>query len=296
VSGRAAVAWALVALALAAGSYYAFFIRPERAAERARAQVPETLIVVSVTGGVEIAGPDGVWRAARAGEKLSARDRIRTDDEGSAELRAADGSTVQLSAGTDARVDELRRELKRLSLGKGELSADVRDDPSRVFEVEVDGHGAVARTRGARFSASADGNGAAAVATRRGEVTLAARGKEVVIRTGQFARITPGGTPDEPRPLPESLFLKVNWPPATSNRRQVALQGQTAPLARVKVAGHYVRVDAEGRYTANIDLPDGAHELHVRATDLAGHVVDEKSPRIVVDTKTDFKIQPPKWK
>ena len=42
-------------------------------------------------------------------------------------------------------------------------------------------------------------------------------------------------------------------------------------------------------------LPDGSHELHVHATDLAGHVADEKSPRIVVDTKTDFKVHPPKW-
>jgi len=296
VSGRAALAWAVAALALVAGSYYLFFVRPERGAERARAQAPETLVIASLSGGVEIAAGDGNWRPARVGEKLSARDRIRTDDEGAAELLAADGSTVQLAAGTEARVDELRRELKRLSLGRGELSAEVRDDPARVFEVEVDGKGAVARTRGARFTASADGSGAAAVATRRGEVILAARGKEVVIRTGQFARIGPGGPPEAPRPLPESLFLKVNWPPATSNKRQIAIAGQTAPNARVKVGPHYVRVDAEGRYSANLDLPDGTHELHVRATDLAGHVVDEKSPRIVVDTTTDFKIQPPKWK
>ncbi|MDB4968396.1 MAG: hypothetical protein JWN44_4085 [Myxococcales bacterium] len=296
MSGRAAVAWALVALALVAGSYYLFFVRPERAAERAHAQAPETLVIASVSGGVETAGPDGHWRTARVGEKLSARDRIRTDDEGSAQLLAADGSTVQLAPGTDARVDELRRELKRLSLGKGELTAEVRDDPHRVFEVEVDGHGAIARTRGASFTATADGAGAAAVATRRGEVILAARGKEVVIHTGQFARVVPGGALESPRPLPESLFLKVNWPPATSTRRQLEVTGQTAPNSRVKVAGHYVRVDADGHYNANVELPDGVHELHVRATDLAGHIVDEKSPRIVVDTTTDFKIQPPKWK
>ena len=287
----------LAALLLLAASYWLFFVRPERAAERARALAPETLALTSMTGGVEVAGADGVWRPARPGEHLSARDQIRTDDEGSAELAATDGSTVILSPGTEARVDELRRELKRLSLAHGELSAEIADNPARLFELEVDGHGAVARTRGARFTANADGAGSAAVATRRGEVILAARGKEVVIRTGQFARVSAGGTPDEPRPLPQSLFLKVQWPAATTtNRPEVTVAGQASPGARVKVAGHYVRLDANGRYSAKVPLPDGAHELHVHASDLAGHVADEKSPRIVVDTKTDFKVHPPKWK
>ncbi|HEX9102437.1 MAG TPA: Ig-like domain-containing protein, partial [Polyangia bacterium] len=64
----------------------------------------------------------------------------------------------------------------------------------------------------------------------------------------------------------------------------------------VKVAGHYVRLDADGHYSATVPLSDGAHQLRVVATDLAGHVADEKSPRIVVDTRTDFKVHPPKWK
>jgi len=295
VNRTSAIAIVVAALLALGGSYWLFFVRPEREAERARALAPETLALTSVTGGVEVAGPDGVWRPARAGQQLSARDRIRTDDEGGAELHAADGSTVQLSAGTEARIDELRRELKRLSLGRGELSADVTDSPSRVFEVEVDGHGAVARTRGASFVANADGAGAAAVATRRGEVILSARGKEVVIRTGQFAHVGPGGAPEGPTPIPESLFLKVQWPANTTNRPEVTVAGVASPGARVKVAGHYVRLDADGHYKANVPLPDGVHELQVHATDLAGHIADEKSPRIVVDTKTDFKIHPPKW-
>src|SRR5262249_28245997 len=162
-----------------------------------------------------------------------------------ATLAAADGSTVQLMPGTEARIDELRRELKRLSLSRGELEAEVRDDPARMFEVEVDGHGAVARTRGAHFVATADGAGSAAVATPRGEGILSAAGKEVVIRTGQFARVSPGGGPDGPRPLPESLFLKVQWPATTTNKPEVVVAGQASPGARVKVAGHYVRTDAD---------------------------------------------------
>ena len=296
MSRAAVIALALAAVALAGASYYLSFVRPERAAERARAQAPETLTMTAASGGVEVAGADGVWRPARPGEHLSANDRIRTDDDGSATLSAADGSTVQLTPGTEARIDELRRELKRLSLNSGYLTADVPDDPARVFEVDLDGKGAVARTRGARFTATADGAGGAAVATRRGEVILSARGKEVVIRTGQFARLVPGGTPDGPSPLPTSLFLKVQWPPTVTNHSEVVVAGQASPGARVKVAGHFVRVDAEGRYRENVPLSDGAHELSVHASDLAGHVADEKSPKIVVDTKTDFTVHKPTWK
>jgi hypothetical protein len=295
VKARTAVVVAVVAVALLGASYFLFFVRPERAVEPPPPPAPETLRLSAATG-VEIAGSDGVWRAASAGERLSARDRIRTDDDGAAELLAADGSSVHLGAATQARVDELRRELKRLSLGTGELSADVRDDPARVFEVALDDQGAVARTRGAAFSANSDGKGNAALATRRGEVILSARGKEVVIRSGQFARLARGEQPRDATPIPQSLFLKVTWPPTSTNRKAVTVKGVTDPNARVKVAGHYVPVEANGRYSVDIPLPDGIHRLDVQASDVAGHIVDEKSPKILVDTTTDFTVHPPNWK
>lgn len=295
MSGRWVLGVASLALALAALSYWLFLVHPERVVERAPAEPPETLLLSAMSGGVEIADANGVWRRAQPGERLSARQRIRTDDDGEAELRAADGSTVRLSNATDARVDELRRELKRLSLNSGLLTADVPDDPARVFEVAVDDHGGVARTRNARFTASVDKHGGAAVATHRGEVILSARGKEVVIRSGQFARLAPGGVPGAPEPLPQSLFLKVAWPKTLGNKRRVAVSGLTAPNARVKVDGHFVSVNADGTYRDELELEDGSHEIEVHASDLAGHVVDEKSPRIVVDTKTDFRVHPPKW-
>jgi ferric-dicitrate binding protein FerR (iron transport regulator) len=288
----AAVACALAGLGV---SYWAFFVR-RAGPEIAQPAAPETLRLSLVSGSVEVAGPDGAWRPAAPGTALSSRDRIRTGDDGEAQLTAADGSTVKLLAATDARVAELRRELKRLTLGAGMLEADVRDDPSRVFEVDLDGKGGAARTRGAAFTASSNGAGSAAVATRRGEVILAARGREVVIRTGQYARIAPDAAPDEPKPIPPSLFLKVDWPEGASRKPQVTVAGVTAPGARVRIEGHYLPVDEKGRYTTTVPLSDGTHELHIHAVDVAGHVVDQRSPRILVDTKTDFKVQAPNWR
>jgi ferric-dicitrate binding protein FerR (iron transport regulator) len=286
---------ALAALAALGGGYWALFVRPEQSAERARAPEPETLVLASVSGTVEVASGDGPWTPGTVGRKLSARDRIRTGPDGIAELRAADGSMVKLLEDTEARIDALRRELKRLHLGAGSLEAEIAEDPSRLFEVEVT-DGGVARTRGASFTASSDGKGGAQVGTRRGEVILSARGKEVVIRSGQFARIRPGAEPDAPEPLPPSLFLKVAWPPASSNKHEVVVSGQTNPGARVRVGRKWVPVSPKGDYSTTLILPDGSHDLAVRARDIAGHVTDEKGPRIVVDTKTDFKVHPPSWK
>jgi hypothetical protein len=295
-AGRTVLAAVAAAALLGLGaSYVVLFVLPERRPETAAPADPETLTLTTASGSVEIAGPDGRWQPARPGAHLPAQARIRTGDEGAAELRAADGSTVRLQPATEARVAELRRELKRLYLGAGMLEADVRDDPARVFEVELDDGNGVARTRGASFAATANGRGGAAVAARHGEVVLSSRGKEVVIRSGQFARLRPGEAPEAPQPIPASLFLKVAWP-SSARTHAARVEGATAPGARVRIEGKYVPVDAEGRYGTDFELADGVHQLRIHAVDVGGHVVDEESPRIVIDTSTDFKVQRPKWK
>jgi hypothetical protein len=310
---------ALAALVLAAGaSYWLFFVRPAARTEAPPPpRDPEGLRVVSVSGGVEIAGPDGSLRPAAVGAVLGPRDRVTTTDDGSAELRGSDGSAVRLLGATSVRVGALRRELARLRLAQGMVEAEVPDDPARVFELELDdipdggagpatgvgvgdggaiaSNGAVARTRGARFIASTNGAGSAAVASRRGEVVLSARGREVVIRAGQVARVRPGAPPEAPTPIPGSLFLKVAWPPAATSQRRVIVDGATRQGARVQVNGRYVPVDEQGRYRATLDLPDGTHPLSVKAIDVTGDVATE-AHQVVVDTKTQFKVQKPKWK
>ncbi len=289
-----AVAVLLVVGALGA-SYYLFFIRRESHVEAPPPPPPEVLRVSAASGTVEVAGADGVFHSVAPGASLSAHDRIRTADDGIAELRGADGSTVKLLGATVAGVSALSRELKRLQLGKGMIEAEIKDDPARLFEIEL-GDGAAARTRGASFVASADGDGNAEVASRRGEVVLAAHGREVVIRAGQQARVRGAHPPEQPTPIPASLFLKVNWPAAATSQRRQVVTGTTAPGARVQVNGRYVRVKADGTYTAELDLPDGQHQLSVRAADVGGHRRDEKSPSITVDTQTNFKVNQPTWK
>jgi len=306
VKGPLAVGAAVVVALSAIGiSYWAFFVRGEResttATPRATAPAAVTLTLSELVPPVEIAGADGKFHPARLGDTLAPPMRIRTGDAGSAVLRAADGSTVKLLGGTTARVESLSRELERLSLGEGMVEADVRDDPGRLVQLDLDEPGAApgaspaARTRGAAFVASTDGSGRSAVATRRGEVILSARGKEVIVHTGEYARVGPGERPGAPSPIPGSLFLKVAWPSA-SRVRTVVVAGETQPGARVAVQGRFVRVAPDGKYRAEVSLDEGTHQLAVDATDVAGRTKRERSPPILIDTSTDFQAHPPDWR
>ncbi len=259
----------------------------------------ELVLLGPATDGVEISTDGAPFRKARPGEHVQPNDRLRTDEHATAELRSGDGSLVRLYEGTEVRVDELRRELSRLALGAGMATADIADDPNRVFELAlgkkstIDAPG-VARTHGASFTATV-GAGGAAVANRRGEVILAARGREVVLRTSQYGRIRPGQAPDAPTPIPASLLLKVEWPEAITHSPTVIVAGQTTPGARVRINGHFAEVDTAGRYRQSLPLADGPHPLAVEATDVAGQKRSSEG-HIVVDTHPDFTVHPPQWR
>jgi hypothetical protein len=317
--GRLLVALSALAAVAAVGlSYWALFVRspqtavtapgPALPAPTAPAPAPAmTLTLSELTSPVEIAGVDGVWRTAKPGDTLTAAMRVRTGDGGAATLTAPGpdgGSTVKLRGATSVSVQSLTRELSRLSLGAGMVEADVRDDPSRLLQLDLDQPGAggqeipgaaTARTRGAAFVASSDGAGRSSVATRRGEVILSARGKEVTIHTGEFARVAPGEAPSPPSAIPPSLFLKVAWPSASSRKKEVVVSGEAAPGTRIAVEGKFIHVDPAGRYQGKLTLGDGTHELRLEATDLAGRTQRERSPPITIDSSTDFKAQKPKW-
>ena len=180
----------------------------------------------AAAGGVEVAGADGAWRPAHAGERLTAHDRIRTDDEGDGQLRAADGSTVELSPATEARVDELRRELKRLSLARGELTAEVtRRSGARL-------RGRARRQRRRRPHARRplhrqrrrQRQRRGGHASRRGHPRRRAARRSSSAR-GSSRASAPAARPTSRAPLPQSLFLKVEWPATTTNRPEVRRGG-----------------------------------------------------------------------
>ncbi|MBI5478005.1 MAG: FecR domain-containing protein [Deltaproteobacteria bacterium] len=298
-AGPLLVLGALIVGAIAvAVAYFALFTRREQRSEPPPPAPPVVLTMAAAEGTVEVFR-GGAWGPARVGDRLEASDRVRTGEDGQATLRLSDGSLVRLEAATETQVQTLSRALSRIRLGGGGMQADIADDPERLFQVDLDDEGAAARTRGAAFGVTATSKGNAAVAATRGEVAVSARGREVVLRSGQFTRVAPGAPPTDAAPLPASLLLKVAWPGGEKGlvrATSAVVAGQTDPGSRIVVQGRHVAVDSEGRYRAEVTLREGANRVTVRARDVAGRQREERSPPITVDTKTDFKVQVPRWK
>jgi hypothetical protein len=288
----------VVGVAAVAVAYLVLFTRTEQRTEAPPPAPPVMLTMAAAEGSVEVFRGDA-WRPARVGERLEASDRVRTGEDGQAALRLSDGSMVRLEAATETHVQTLSRALSRIRLGGGGVQADIADDPARLFQVDLDDEGAAARTRGAAFGVTATAKGHATVAATRGEVAVSARGREVVIRSGQLTRVAPGASPTEPAPLPASLLLQVAWPGGDKGllrSTSAVVAGQTDPGSRIVVQGRHVAVDADGRYRSEVTLREGENRVTVRARDAAGRQREARSPPITVDTKTDFKVHVPQWK
>ncbi|HEY3359788.1 MAG TPA: FecR family protein [Polyangia bacterium] len=288
---------ALVVVALAFGVlYFALFTRPEARPEAPPPPPPLSLTIATLEGPVEVFRA-GAWAPAAAGSRLAASDRVRTGAGARATLRLSDGSTVSLEPMTETQVQALDRALSRIRLGAGLVQADIADDPGRLFQVDLDDDGAAARTHGAAFAITSNGaGGAAAVSASRGQVTVAARGREVVIRSGEITRVAPGAAPTAPEPLPAALLLKVAWPQRPLHAPSAVVEGETEPAARLEVQGRPTPVGADGRYRVVVALREGENRVTVRARLAGAPTREERSPPITVDTRTDFKVQIPRWK
>ena len=245
------------------------------------------IVVANVEGAVEVQRGKGAWEKVSAGARLHADDAVRTLPGGSVELQAA-GAVVRLNESTDVRVAELTEGLTRYLLGRGFVAADAHDDKKRgkVLQVDVDGSDVAVKAADARFSMTSNGEGTVAVAAKDGDVRVASRGKEVVLHRGQRTLVLPEKPPSDPAPLATSLLLKVAWPTEhETNHKVVTVAGRTEAGALVFAMGRPQKVDADGRFRAQVSLSEGANTLDVVAVDASGNLAKAGGQHVVVDTR-----------
>jgi hypothetical protein len=245
----------------------------------------DRLVVTAMSGPVRIwrGGAAGTALVAKVGDELRQDDVVETGSRAAVQLAAGGRYRVDLEANSEFAVKEITAELSRFRLGSGLMSARVREDVSRTFEVEA-GHKAFARTRGGELSVAGDDR-TATVAVRSGEAELRSGGRAVVVRAGQQSLARDGEVPSRPVPVPSSLLLKVDWPKdLVTNRRKLVVTGFTAPGAVLAVDGRSVKVEPDGSFRHVLYLREGRQTISVAGRDVAGHRIVEKSPEIQVDT------------
>ena len=245
----------------------------------------ERLTVAAVSGQVWLRRPGaGGPLALRGGEALQPDDEVETGPGATVQLAAGESYRADLDENSRFAVREITAELGRFRLAEGLMSARVRDDPARVFEVEA-GPEALARTRGGDLSVAA-GEGGAEVAVRRGQAEVVSAGRAVVVRAGERAVVLAGAAPTDPSPIPASLLLEVNWPRAeATNQRRLVVTGRTEPGALLAVGGQPVKVGRDGTFRAVVYLKECPQKLSATARDAGGHRRHERSPEILLDTR-----------
>ncbi len=279
--------WAVAAaLVGAAALAYALLLgrAPATPATRGTAADAARLELAAASGDVTVVRADGTRVAAAAGLELRADDAVVAGPGARAELAAGASYRVVLEESGRVEVKEITAELSRFRLEGGLVSATVRDDPARAFEIES-ARDAVARTHGGEL-AVARGSGDVAVGVTRGEAEFRSGGSSVVIRAGEQSRAREGAAPTAPAPIPPSLLLKVSWPEERlTNRRRIVVTGRTHPGALVAVGGERVDVAPDGRFTKVVYLREGRQDVAVTARDVGGHRAEARSAPIVLDTR-----------
>ncbi len=199
-------------------------------------------------------GRGGQWTPLAVGSELAEDEEVRTGPGGGAELSAGERAKVTISERTQLSVRELRDDLHRYGLARGRVTVDYAGDGERT--VRIEGEGASAEARGARFAVSSDGL-AFAVATETGRVDLSAAGASVAVEAGRQAAARDAGPPSAPLPIPKEVLLRLAPAGPGKGERCLETTGRADAGALVTVDGMPVPVDRDGRFRVRVDRGGG---------------------------------------
>ena len=252
-------------------------------------------------GVVEIRLGDQQWRSAEVGEKIAPGSGVRTGPEGAAKLAYGEGLAAEVRSGTSLSVDRLDSEVARFVVKEGLVIVDLdeKKQGKRIVQLAAEGSDAILETRGGRVTMLNDGHGNVQAAVTRGDAVLAAGGEQVTLGAGEQSSVASGEAPSAPVKIPSSLLLKVKWPPPQTAKRRHRISGNATPGSLVRVGKQIVAADADGRFTAVVDLSEGSNRLIVRAVDVVGRTEQNESPAIDLDTEApphEIETDPGMWR
>ena len=250
-------------------------------------------IVTSKNGKVELLrGSDGSVSEAKVGDKLSARDALRTEV-GEADV-AVEGVHLRVHEASQVTLKELDHQRMRARV-RGSVESDVAERAK--LDVEGDNSDAVAHSEGGHFFVTSDGRGVVAVASVTGSVHLSAGGKSVDVNKGEVSRVSKAvRTPSQPAAALRRVLLSVQWPnQKETNRATLPIVGKVEPGSRVFVQGEPVVVEAGGNFRAEVPLKQGRQKIAVVTVDALGRRKQVENVVLRDDSLPDVKVKKKLW-
>ena len=246
---------------------------------------PARALVVSVMGTVELtSGPDMTIIQPKAGDKLTAGDKINTGVDGSLTISFADGSQIVIKPETELLMDALSAYGNgsmidtRLRMQHGRMDTDVRTIREGSSHYEITTPAAVSIVRGTNFRISAENDRPVSrVEVLQGAVDVSAASVTRNVPAGYGTMAEAGKPPSEPRQLLPALDIS-HWPqqvqylPVTLT--WLPLNGAVAYRMQISEAADNAlqlidRILTANQYELPI-FPDGRYILQLRAIDDMG--------------------------
>ena len=236
-----------------------------------------TLTLTEVQGTVKVTGPDAREQQATPGLAIDPRDRVATGDASRAVLEVGAQTRIRLGPVSSVRVDEVDEDGVQIELEEGALHATVRPDSAPV---RLSNRGRQALITDGDVSMGVGSDDMLLLEATRGDAMLGGIVGAPILEQGQ--RLVVGkGEHVEIGKIPQNLLLAVQWPDKPRTRDQtVTLPGKTEPGALVRVEGsagvQETHADAQGHFEVQLPLYEGENPVHVQATDLLGHEIQDK--------------------
>ncbi len=248
-------------------------------------------MVTASRGQVELIH-DGAVKVAKVGDRLAAKDALRTQV-GEADL-AVDGVRVRVHESSRLEMRQIMKRVLRARL-RGSLESEV--DPTGKLDVEIEDSDAVAHSEGGHFFVTADGKGVVAVAAVTGTVHLTGGGKTVAVKKGEMSRmLAVNDPPSPPAAALRRVLLSVQWPNRKeTNKASLPIIGRVEPGSRVFVQGQPVTVEAGGNFRAEVPLKQGKQKIAIVTVDALGRRKQVESTVMRDDSLPDARVKKKLW-
>jgi len=164
---------------------------------------PQTAVLSDARGIVEVQANDGTWTAVKAGQSVTAGQRVRTGNLSSATLLLYDGSQARLGPVTEVSVDELdaRTDGPRVALLTqwiGETDHDVTPSSDAASRYEVRTPSGTGAAKGTSFHVSVSVSLVTRISVDEGSVAATSLNVTVIVIAGQVTTIHASAPPAEP--------------------------------------------------------------------------------------------------